>query len=87
MMRYNLEQYQTLAERFNNMSFLQKILTIKQQEIFILECDMHGNLSIRLDDFEAMNLELDLLFTFPQQLNGKELKEIFDLGGINLKIV
>lgn len=86
-MKYNLQQYQTLAERFNNMSFLQKIITVKQQEIFILECDIHGNLSLRLDDFEAMNLELDLLFIFPENLNGKELKEIFDLGGINLKIV
>ena len=86
-MKYNLQQYQTLAERFNNMSFLQKILTIKQQSLFILECDVHGNLSLRLDDFEAMNLELDLLFKFTEQLNGKELKEIFDLGGINLKIV
>ena len=86
-MKYNLQQYQTLAERFNNMSFLQKIITIKQQEIFILECDVHGNMALRLDDFEAMTESVDLLFKFPEQLNGKELKEIFDLGGINLKIV
>lgn len=86
-MKFSVSQYQTLSERFNKMNFLQKVLTVKQQDIFILESDMYGNLNLRLDDFEAMNLELDLLFTFPQQLNGRELKVIFDLGGINLKTV
>lgn len=86
-MKFTLNQYQTLAGRFNKMNFLQKVITVKQQEIFILESDMHGNLSLRLDDFDAMSQELDLLFIFPEQLSGSELKIIFDLGGINLKTV
>lgn len=86
-MKYNLQQYQTLAERFNNMSFLQKIITVKQQPIFQLEVDNCSNFFLRLNDEDAQIQGMDLLFKFPQQLNGKELKEIFDLGGINLKIV
>lgn len=86
-MRYNLESYKTLAERFNKMSFLQKVITVKQQDIFILESDAHGNLSLRLDDFDAMNSELDMLFQFPEQLSGSELKTIFELSNIKLKIV
>lgn len=87
-MKYNLEQYKTLAERFNNMSFLQKIIVIKQQqEIFILECDVHGNLALRLDDFEAMQSGVDLLFTFPENLNGKEIKDVFSLIDLKVKIV
>ena len=53
-MKYSLEQYKTLAERFNAMSFLQKIMTIKQQDIFILEVDNYSNFFLRLDDNEAM---------------------------------
>jgi hypothetical protein len=86
-MKYNLEQYKTLAERFNAMSFLQKIMTVKQQDIFILEVDNHSNFFLRLDDNEAMQKELDLLFEFPQELSGKEFKAIFDICNINLKVV
>ena len=86
-MRYNLKQYQKLAERFNNMSFLQKIIVVKQQSLFILECDIHGNLSLRLDDFEAMQSGVDILFTFPENLNGKEIKDVFSLIDLKVKIV
>lgn len=87
-MKYNLEQYQKLAERFNKMSFLQKIITIKQQpELMILEVDDCSNFFLRLNDEDAMNQEIDLLFEFPQDFSAQAFKSLFGLIDINLKIV
>ena len=86
-MKYSLEQYKTLSERFNAMSFLQKIMTIKQQDIFILEVDNHSNFFLRINCEQSMFNEVDLLFEFPQALSGKEFKAIFDICNINLKVV
>lgn len=61
-MIYNIEQYKTLADRFNKMSFLQKLLTIKNnKELFTIETDGY-NIRLRLEE-EAQKLELDLLFS------------------------
>lgn len=88
MMKYSETAYKTLAERFNNMSFLQKIIVVKQQpEIFILEVDDCSNFFLRLNDEDAMNQGIDLLFEFPQDFSAQSFKTIFDLGGISLKIV
>ena len=86
-MKYTESDYKELSKRFNEKSFLGKILLIKQQAIFQLEVDDCSNFFLRLNDEDAQIQGMDLLFKFPQQLNGKDLKEIFDLGGINLKIV
>lgn len=87
-MKYNLEQYQKLAERFNKMSFLQKIITIKQQpELMILEVDDCSNFFLRLNDEDAMNQEIDLLFEFPQDFSAQAFKSLFDLIDIKVKIV
>ena len=83
-MIYNIEQYKTLADRFNNMSFLQKLFTIKNnKELFTIETDGY-NIRLRLEE-EAQKLELDLLFSFPTFLEYQHLKDIFSLVDINTK--
>ena len=83
-MIYSIEQYKTLADRFNKMPFLQKLLTIKNnKELFIIETDGY-NIRLRLEE-EAQKLELDLLFSFPAFLEYQHLKDIFSLVDINTK--
>lgn len=78
------QQYKTLADRFNKMSFLQKLLTIKNnKELFTVETDGY-NIRLRLEE-EAQKLELDLLFSFPAFLEYQHLKDIFSLVDINTK--
>lgn len=86
-MKYSLSQYKTLAERFNNNSFLGKVMLIKQNpEIFRLEVS-DGNFFLRLCDEEMMVLEVDFLFNFPQFLSDKEFFDIFSLIDLKIKIV
>lgn len=86
-MKYNISQYKILSERFNSQSFLQKIITIKQQELFILEVDNYSNFFLRLDDNEAMIQGIDKWFDFSQELSGKEFKDLFSLIDLQIKIV
>lgn len=83
-MKYSVENYKTLAERFNKQPFLGKLILIKNNpEIFTLEVD-GTNIRLRLEE-EAQRLELDLLFSFPQFLEYSHLKDIFSLGNISVK--
>lgn len=83
-MIYSIEQYKILADRFNKMSFLQKLLTIKNnKDLFTLETDGY-NVRLRLEE-NAQKLELDLLFSFPSFLEYQHLKDIFSLVDINTK--
>lgn len=86
-MKYSESAYKTLAERFNKMSFLQKIITIKQQDIFQLEVDDCSNFFLRLNDDDAQFAGVDKWFEFPQELSGKEFKAVFDIADINIKII
>jgi hypothetical protein len=77
--------YITLAERFNKMSFLQKLITIKNNtELMYIETDGY-NVRLRFFDDEVMKRGDDLLFYFPQFLEYSHLKDIFSLGNINVK--
>ena len=83
-MIYSIEQYKILAERFNSQSFTQKLITIRDNpNIFTLESDGY-NCFLRLE-FEAMVLELDLLFNFPQTLDYEHLKAVFSLIDLTVK--
>lgn len=85
-MKFTEKQYRELGRRFSEKSFLAKILTIKQNpEIFTLEVS-DGNLFLRLED-DAMWVEIDLLFEFPQNLSDKDWKSLFSLIDINIKTV
>lgn len=87
-MIYSIENYKLLAERFNKMSFLQKIITVKQQsDLFILEVDDCSNFFLRLNDKDAMKNEIDTLFEFPQEWSGKSFQVLFSLIDINIKTV
>lgn len=84
-MTYNEQQYKTLAERFNKMSFLQKLITIKQNsEIFYIETDGY-NFRLRLVDESAMKNGFDDYFSFPGFLEFSHIKDIFSLGNIAVK--
>lgn len=83
-MKYSSEKYKILAERFNLQPFLGKLVLIKQNpDIFTIETDGY-NIRLRLEE-EAQNLELDLLFEFPQFLDFSHLKDIFSLVDIKIK--
>ena len=83
-MKYSIEQYKVLAERFNKQSFLGKLILIKQNStIFRIESDGY-NVRLRLEE-EAMELNLDSYFSFPEFFEYSHLKDIFSLGNINVK--
>ena len=84
-MMYTVEQYKTLGERFSKQSFLGKLVLIKQQkDLFEIETDGY-NVKLRILDNEAMELNMDSYFSFPQFLEYSHLKDIFSLVDINTK--
>ena len=84
-MAYTVEQYKTLSERFNKMSFLQKLITIKNNDtLMYIETDGY-NVRLRFFDKEVMERGDDLLFSFPEFFEYSHLKDIFSLGNINVK--
>jgi hypothetical protein len=84
-MKFTLEQYKTLGERFNEKSFLGKLVLIKQQkDLFEIESDGY-NIRLRLLDDEAMNLGLDKYFSFPEFLEYEHLRDICKLTDLNIK--
>lgn len=83
-MKYTKEQYQKMAEKFNNFKTQGKLITIKNNpDIFKLEQD-NGWYMLRLHDQDAMEEELDFLFEFPSELSSKDIYELFLLAGIKL---
>jgi hypothetical protein len=85
--KYTEKQYKALAERFNKMSFTQKLVTIKNNsEIFLLEVS-DGNFFLRLHDNDAMFKEYDLFFDFPQFLSDKDYSDLFIFIDIKVKVV
>lgn len=83
-MIYSENQYIELSRRFNSQSFTQKLITIRDNpNIFTLESDGY-NCFLRLE-FQAMVLEVDLLFNFPQTLDYEHLKAIFSLIDLSVK--
>lgn len=84
-MKYNLEQYKTLSEKFNKMSFLHKLITIKNtKELFEIESDGY-NVRLRLLDEDAMVNNIDSYFIFPEFLEYSHLKDIFSLSDLIIK--
>jgi len=84
-MKYSVEQYKTLGERFSKQSFLGKLVLIKQQkDLFQIETDGY-NIRLRILDNEAMELSLDSYFSFPEFFEYSHLKDIFSLADIKVK--
>jgi hypothetical protein len=85
MSKFTQANYITLAERFNKMSFLQKLITIKNNtELMYIETDGY-NVRLRFFDDEVMKRGDDLLFSFPQFLEYSHLKDILRLIDIEAK--
>jgi len=83
-MKFSVEQYKTLSDRFNKMSFLQKLVTIKQNgDIMELYTDGY-NWRLRLEE-PAQKLELDLLFEFTEFSTFEVLKDICKLADLPVK--
>lgn len=81
---YTSQEYKSMSERFNKMSFTAKIILIKQnKELFKLEFD--GDCFwLRLNDNEAMKREDDMLFDFPQNLSFEQMRDIFSLFDLTI---
>lgn len=76
-MKYTKSQYEELARRFNEFGIQGKLLLIKQNpEIFKLEHHKEDWYLLRLVEDEAMELELDFLFEFPNEISKEQLKNI-----------
>ena len=85
MSKYTAEQYKTLADRFNKMTFLHKLITIKNTpQLFYLDTDGY-NVELRLVDDEAMFNGFDDLFEFPTTFEFHHLKDVFSLIDIKVK--
>ena len=83
-MKYNLEQYKTLSERFNKQSFTGKLIIIKNNpDIFTIESDGY-NVRLRLEE-DAMINNIDSYFLFPEFLEYSHLKDIFSLSDLTIK--
>lgn len=79
-MSFSKQQWVTLSERFNSNSFTGKIILIKNNlTIFKLEYDGDGNFFLRLCDNSAMLEGYDLLFSFPQNLDFTQMRDLFKL--------
>ena len=77
--------YKILSERFNKMSFLQKSITIKNnEELMYIETDGY-NIRLRFVDQKVMERGDDLLFSFPEFFEYSHLKDIFSLTDIKIK--
>lgn len=77
---FSKENWIKLSERFNSNSFTGKIILIKTNPtIFKLEYDGDGNFFLRLCDNLAMLDGVDTLFSFPQNLEFTEMRDLFRL--------
>ena len=82
---YTKEQWETLSGRFNKMSFLQKLITIKNNtEVFYIQSDGY-NIRLRLICENAMREGFDSYFSFPEFFEYSHLKDIFSLADIKIK--
>lgn len=83
-MMYTEPQWKELAKRFNKVSFLGKLMLIKQNPtIFKLEED-NSWFMLRLHCEEAMANEYDMLFEFPNELSSSDIRNLFWLSDIKL---
>lgn len=87
-MKYSESVYKELSKRFNEKSFLGKIMLVKQTpELFQLEVDEYSNFFLRLNDDDAQFAGIDKWFDFPQNLSAKDFKSLFSMIDINLKMI
>ncbi len=84
MRKYSLEQYKQMAERFNKMSFREKIVTIqKNSDILTLASDHNWwGVKAKDKDIQEQLEETDDLFTIESEWDSNEINVLVDLLGI-----
>lgn len=84
MRSFSLEQYKQMAERFNKMSFREKIVTIqKNSDILTLASDHNWwGVKVKDKDIQEQLDDEDCQFTITQEWDSNEMYELVDLLGI-----
>ena len=84
-MKYSIENYKVLGERFSSQSFLGKLVLAKQNaELFSIETD-GVNLRLRINDEDAMKAGIDSYFSFPEFVDFEVMRDICKLADLNIK--
>jgi len=84
-MKFTESQWRELAKRFNQNSFLGKLVLIKQnKELFSIETD-GVNLRLRILDEDAMKAGIDSYFSFPEFVDFEVMRDICKLADLNIK--
>ena len=84
-MKFTESQWRELAKRFNQNSFLGKLVLIKQnKELFSIETD-GVNLRLRILDEDAMKAGIDSYFSFPELVDFEVMRDICKLADLNIK--
>lgn len=84
MRKYTLEQYKEMAERFNKMSFRDKIITIRDNSDILTLASDHNWWGVKVKDKEIQE-ELhdnEWNFTIENEWYCHEMYELIDLLGI-----
>ena len=84
MRKYTLEQYKEMAERFNKMSFRDKIITIRDNSDILTLASDYNCWAVKVKDKEIQEelYDKDWLFTITQEWGYREMSELIDLLGI-----
>lgn len=84
MRKYSLKQYKQMAERFNKMSFREKIITIqKNSDILTLASDHNWwGVKVKDKDIQQQLYEEDCQFSITSEWDSNEINELVDLLGI-----
>jgi hypothetical protein len=84
MRSFSLEQYKKMAERFNKMSFREKIVTIQQNSDILTLASDYNWWGVKVKDKEIQEQldDEDCQFTITQEWDSNEMNELVDLLGI-----
>jgi hypothetical protein len=84
MRSFSLEQYKKMAERFNKMSFREKIVTIQQNSDILTLASDYNWWGVKVKDKEIQEQldDEDCQFTITQEWGSSEMYELVDLLGI-----
>jgi hypothetical protein len=86
MRKFTLDQYKRMSDKFNTLSFKQKIkVLIENRDILMLANDYNW-WGVRLIDEEMQNLleENDIVFSIHNEWDHEEMEDLISLLGIQL---
>lgn len=85
MRTFTLEQYKTMAERFNKMTFRDKIITIRDNSDILTLASDYNWWGVKVKDKEIQEEleESEDIFNIENEWHSKEMHELIDLLGID----